>query len=32
MDVDGKKQAANNFYKRDIETLAEDENLKSQNF
>ncbi len=32
MDVDGKKQAANNFYKRDIETLAEDENLKESDF
>ena len=32
MDVDGKKQSANNFYKRDIETLAEDENLKEIEF
>lgn len=32
MDVDGKKQAANNFYKRDIEELAEDQGLKESEY
>jgi len=32
MDVDGKKQSANNFYKRDIDELKEDYNLKEIEF
>jgi len=32
MDVDGKKQSANNFYKRDIQELIEDYDLKETEF
>lgn len=32
MNVDGKKQSANNFYKRDVQELTEDYNLKEIEF